>query len=73
MITPSFGLTATERVLPNLALDFTTAVLDSRVTFSRTGNTATVIKSSGYVTPINADLLICPVANTFLAAGNLGV
>jgi hypothetical protein len=25
MITPSFSLTATERVLPKLALDFTTA------------------------------------------------
>jgi len=32
MITPSFSLTATERVLPKLALDFTTANLDSRVT-----------------------------------------
>lgn len=56
MITPSFGLSATERVLPRLALDFTTASLDSRVTFTRTGNTATVTNSSGYVTPINADL-----------------
>ncbi len=56
MITPAFGLTATERVLPRLALDFTTASLDSRVTFTRTGNTATVINSSGYVTGINADL-----------------
>jgi hypothetical protein len=56
MITPSFGLTATERVLPRLALDFTTASLDPRVTFTRTGNTATVTNSSGYVVPINADL-----------------
>ena len=56
MITPSFGLTATERVLPNMALDFTTGSLDSRITFTRTGNTATVINSSGYVVPINADL-----------------
>ena len=56
MITPSFGLTATERVLPKLALDFTTASLDSRVTFTRAGNTATVTNSSGYVVPINADL-----------------
>lgn len=56
MITPSFALTATERVLPNLALDFTTASLDSRVTFTRTGNTATVINSSGYIAPINANL-----------------
>lgn len=56
MITPSFGLTATERVLPRLALDFTTASLDPRITFTRTGNTATVTNSSGLITPINADL-----------------
>jgi hypothetical protein len=56
MITPSFSLTATERVLPRLALDFTTAILDPRVTFTRSGNTATVINSSGYVVGINADL-----------------
>jgi hypothetical protein len=56
MITPSFGLTATERVLPKLALDFTTALLDPRITFTRSGNTATVVNSSGYITPINADL-----------------
>ena len=56
MITPSFGLTSTERVLPRLALDFTTALLDSRVTFTRTGNTATVTNSSGVIVGINADL-----------------
>jgi hypothetical protein len=56
MITPSFSLTATERILPRMALDFTTASLDSRVTFTRSGNTATVTDSSGFVVPINADL-----------------
>jgi hypothetical protein len=56
MITPSFSLTATERVLPRLALDFTTASLDPRVTFTRTGNTATVVNSSGHIAGINADL-----------------
>jgi hypothetical protein len=56
MITPSFGLTATERVLPRMALDFTTAILDPRVTFTRSGNTATVVNSSGNVVLINADL-----------------
>jgi hypothetical protein len=56
MITPSFNLTATERVLPNMALDFITAALDSRVTFTRAGNTATVIDSTGNVVGINADL-----------------
>ena len=55
MITPSFSLTATERVLPRLALDFTTASLDSRVTFTRTGAIATRINSSGYVENVAAD------------------
>lgn len=53
MITPAFGLTATERVLPRLALDFTTATLDPRITFTRaTGasNPATFINSSGVIT-----------------------
>ncbi len=56
MITPSFALTATERVLPKLALDFTTAVLDSRVTFTRSANTATVTNSSGLIALVNADI-----------------
>lgn len=56
MITPSFGLTATERVLPRLALDFTTAILDPRVTFTRSGNTATVTNSSGVIVGVNADI-----------------
>lgn len=53
MITPSFSLTATERVLPKLALDFTTASLDSRVTFTRTtgaSNPATYVNSGGVIT-----------------------
>lgn len=53
MITPSFSLTATERVLPKLTLDFTTASLDARVTFTRTTNStnpATYVNSSGVVT-----------------------
>lgn len=55
MITPSFGLTATERVLPGLALDFTTASLDSRITFTRSLNTATRVNSSGYVENVLAN------------------
>jgi hypothetical protein len=55
MITPSFSLTATERVLPRLALDFTTASLDPRVTFTRVGATATVVNSSGFVQTVAAD------------------
>jgi len=53
MITPAFNLTATERVLPKLALDFTTASLDSRVTFTRTtsaSNPATYVNISGVIT-----------------------
>lgn len=53
MITPAFGITATERVLPKLALDFTTASLDPRITFTRTtgaSNPATYINSSGVIT-----------------------
>ena len=53
MLTPSFNLTATERVLPRLALDFTTALLDSRVTFTRTtgaSNPATYVANTGNIT-----------------------
>jgi len=55
MITPSFGLTATERVLPKLALDFTTAILDGRVTFARTGATATRVNASGFIESVAAN------------------
>lgn len=55
MITPAFNLTATERVLPRLAFDFTTAILDSRITFTRALNTATAVNSLGYVATVNAD------------------
>ena len=56
MITPSYGLTATERVLPRMALDFTTATLYPRITFFRANNTATVTNSSGVIVGINANL-----------------
>jgi hypothetical protein len=58
MITPSFGLTATERVLPKLALDFTNASLDSRITFTRTtsaSNPATYVDSSGLIVAATND------------------
>ena len=55
MITPSFSITATERVLPKLALDFTTASLDPRITFTRALNTATKVNSSGFIETVNAD------------------
>jgi hypothetical protein len=56
MITPAYSPTATERVLPRMALDFTTASLDARVTVTRADNTATRINSSGYVEVVNANL-----------------
>lgn len=56
MITPAYSPTATERVLPRMALDFTTGVLDSRVTVARALNTATRINSSGLVEKVNANL-----------------
>lgn len=49
-------MTATERVLPRLALDFTTGVLDPRVTVTRALNTATRINGSGFIESVNADL-----------------
>jgi hypothetical protein len=55
MITPAYGITATERVLPNFALDFTTAALDPRITFTRAGNTATVINASGIIVAATTD------------------
>ena len=54
-MTPSFSITAIERILPNLDLDFTSGNLDSRITFTRTGNTATVINSSGVIQLVSAD------------------
>lgn len=56
MITPAYGLTSTERVLPRMALDFTTGTLDPRVTVTRALNTATRTNSSGYIESVNADL-----------------
>ena len=56
MITPSYSATATERVLPRMALDFTTGVLDPRVTVTRALNTATRINSSGFIETVNANL-----------------
>lgn len=56
MMTPAYAPTATERVLPRMALDFTTATLDPRVTVTRALNTATRINSSGVIEIVNADL-----------------
>lgn len=56
MITPAYAPTATERVLPRLALDFTTAIADPRVTTSRAANTATRFNASGLIEIVNANL-----------------
>jgi len=49
-------MTSTTQILPAFSLNFTTASLDPRVTFARSGNTATVVNSVGNVVLINADL-----------------
>jgi hypothetical protein len=54
MITPSYGLTATERVLPRLALDWTTGVAQSGVNVTRAG-VATYIDSNGVLQLASAD------------------
>jgi hypothetical protein len=56
MITPAYSPTATERVLPRMALDFTTGVLDPRVTVTRASNTATCFNASGFIETVNANL-----------------
>jgi len=56
MLAPTYSLTANERILPRLAIDFTTAVLDSRITVTRASNTATAINSSGNIAIVNANL-----------------
>ena len=55
MITPAYAITATERVLPRMALDFTTGTLDPRVTLTRALNTATRVNSSGYIEAVTAN------------------
>jgi hypothetical protein len=56
MITPAYSLTSTERVLPRMALDFTTGTLDPRVSVTRALNTATAVNSSGFIAVVNANL-----------------
>jgi hypothetical protein len=56
MLTPGYSLTATERILPSMALDFTTGVLDPRITFTRALDTATRTNASGLIEVVNANL-----------------
>lgn len=55
MITPAFGPTATERVLPSLMLDFSTGVAPAQITTTRAGDTATRINSSGNIELVSAN------------------
>jgi hypothetical protein len=71
MITPSYSATATERVLPRMALDFTTGVLDPRVTVTRALNTATRVNSSGFIEIVNANLPRFDYKPTTLAPNGL--
>jgi hypothetical protein len=54
MITPAYGLTATERVLPRLALDWTTGVAQLGVDVARTG-VATFVGSNGLIQSATAN------------------
>jgi len=54
MITPSFGITATERVLPRLALDWTTGAPQAGVDVVRAG-VATFVGSDGLIQSASAN------------------
>jgi len=54
MITPAYGLTATERVLPRLALDWTTGLAQSGVDVVRAG-VATFVGSNGFIQSASAN------------------
>jgi len=54
MITPSFGLTATERVLPSLVLDWTTGLPQAGVDVVRAG-VATFVGSDGLIQSASAN------------------
>lgn len=56
MIIPSYSLTATERILPRLDIDFLSGALDARIAVSRALNTATRTNASGNIEIVNADL-----------------
>lgn len=54
MITPSYGLTATERVLPSFTLDWTTGLTQGAVGVTRAG-VATFVGSNGLIQSASAD------------------
>jgi len=55
MIISTFNFKSAQTPIPKNALDFTTAVLDPSVTFTRAGNTATRINASGFIEAVAAD------------------
>lgn len=56
MTSPVINATLAQTVSAKLALDFTTASLDARVTLTRALNTATRVNSSGVIETVNADV-----------------
>jgi hypothetical protein len=56
MLTPGYSITATERILPSVTIDFTTGATDARVVTTRALNTATRTNSSGALEIVNANL-----------------
>lgn len=54
MISPVFA--AIGGLRPRFSLDFAGTQLDPSISFSRSGNTATVVNANGYVSPVNADI-----------------
>lgn len=56
MLAPVISVPTALNFAPKVAFDFTSAVLDSRISFSRALNTATRINSSGLIELVNADL-----------------
>jgi hypothetical protein len=55
MITPGYSIAAISRQGPKLNLNFTSATLDPKITFTRSGNTATVINSTGSIADVAAN------------------
>lgn len=54
MITPTGAHTATEMAYPNIVLDFATAALDPRISFSRASAVATRVNSLGLIEAVSA-------------------
>jgi hypothetical protein len=65
MITPAYSITATERVLPKMALDFTTATLDAGTITSNTSyKLSGAWKTSSFATAINGATAVTQASGT---------